>query len=752
MPYAQGRTFLDADSHIMELPNFLREPADPGIRDRIPELAIDGGDVLRDRLSAIDERGGHSPETVSELLAQGDGLIAGPKGLRRARGLRHGGAQPSPRSAGLPASVGVRELQHAPHLPVDPRPGGARGLCRGPQPGDGGLLRPRPAALGCRREVLQRKHGADHDRVSPSQRLAVLAFALVVPVLAAAEKKPGNEDYPVGYGGDFGDGIVGAGEDTTAELARGGGVACSDCAPWEIEALVPGSPFHGIHGLVVGPDGAVFAGDVIGQTLFRIDPESGAVSVEVPPPFGEADDVAIGPDGTMAWTAIFAGEVRARRPDGSEVVLARGVPGFNSLAFAPDGRLFATTVLLGDALYEIDLDGADPPRKIVEGMGWLNGFDFGPDGALYGPLVRKGSVARVDVESGTLEIVATGFELPVAANFDSQGVLHVLDTVPGEVHAVDIATGAGRLVATVSPALDNLAFGADGRLFVTNMAENSLYEVDTGSGSSRLVTRGALSTAGGLALGDTGGRPTLFVPNIYAFHATDLETGETREVDRMFGGEIQFPLHAAAHGGRVALGSMVFPGFGDASVQLYDPVQRRVLETIAGFEEPQGLLFLDAATLLVAEFRAGALVEVTLGAGGERRVVAQGFDGPLGLAPDLDRGGVYVTEQRRGAVVHLDLDTGERRDVATGLVSPEGIDPFTDGRLAVAEVGRQRLLRIDPASGHIEVLRDELPIGMPLAPLLPESGLPTGVAVGDDDSVYLSSDADTAVYRLRPPR
>ncbi|MGF1597585.1 MAG: amidohydrolase family protein [Acidimicrobiales bacterium] len=80
MPYATGRTFLDADSHIMELPNFLRDNADPGIRHRIPLLELDGGDRVRARLEALDERGSHDPATVAELVALGDGLIAGPKG------------------------------------------------------------------------------------------------------------------------------------------------------------------------------------------------------------------------------------------------------------------------------------------------------------------------------------------------------------------------------------------------------------------------------------------------------------------------------------------------------------------------------------------------------------------------------------------------------------------------------------------------------------------------------------------------
>ncbi len=80
MPYAEGRTFLDADSHIMELPDFLRDYADPGVRDQIPRLSLSGGGRLRDALDAMGQRRGHAPETVEELLALGDGLIAGPKG------------------------------------------------------------------------------------------------------------------------------------------------------------------------------------------------------------------------------------------------------------------------------------------------------------------------------------------------------------------------------------------------------------------------------------------------------------------------------------------------------------------------------------------------------------------------------------------------------------------------------------------------------------------------------------------------
>ena len=47
MPYAQGRTFFDADSHIMELPDFLTQYADPAFRDRIPQIRAVPGELAK---------------------------------------------------------------------------------------------------------------------------------------------------------------------------------------------------------------------------------------------------------------------------------------------------------------------------------------------------------------------------------------------------------------------------------------------------------------------------------------------------------------------------------------------------------------------------------------------------------------------------------------------------------------------------------------------------------------------------------
>src|SRR5438270_8770697 len=40
MPYAEGRTIHDADSHVMETPDWFSAFADPGLRERIPPLFV----------------------------------------------------------------------------------------------------------------------------------------------------------------------------------------------------------------------------------------------------------------------------------------------------------------------------------------------------------------------------------------------------------------------------------------------------------------------------------------------------------------------------------------------------------------------------------------------------------------------------------------------------------------------------------------------------------------------------------------
>jgi predicted TIM-barrel fold metal-dependent hydrolase len=114
----------------MELPDFLRDFADPALRDRLPEIRFDSGGKLRVALNELGARKAHAPETVEELISLGDGLIAGPKGYEAL-----GAFNPEERSKALDLLGFERQLVFAtfstgsffaPDIPGDVAAGAAR--------------------------------------------------------------------------------------------------------------------------------------------------------------------------------------------------------------------------------------------------------------------------------------------------------------------------------------------------------------------------------------------------------------------------------------------------------------------------------------------------------------------------------------------------------------------------------------------------------------------------------------------------
>ncbi|MCH2336633.1 MAG: hypothetical protein MK316_05145, partial [Pseudomonadales bacterium] len=82
MTYATGREYYDADSHIMELPNFLTEFADPGIRKRLPAISYAASAVSEEEALELMHQNGHSQRYKEELVALGDDIIRGPKEIQ----------------------------------------------------------------------------------------------------------------------------------------------------------------------------------------------------------------------------------------------------------------------------------------------------------------------------------------------------------------------------------------------------------------------------------------------------------------------------------------------------------------------------------------------------------------------------------------------------------------------------------------------------------------------------------------------
>jgi sugar lactone lactonase YvrE len=540
----------------------------------------------------------------------------------------------------------------------------------------------------------------------------------------------------------------------TSRLARGATVAAivlttilctigASAQTYEVTRLVPGSAFHGVHGLGIDKSGRLFAGSVAGAALYEVDRANGTAKIAIPTPEGMADDIAFAPDGTMAWTGFLTGDLYARKGDGPIKKLASGLAGINSLAFRKDGRLYATTVFLGDALYEIDVEGVKPPRQIMEKMGGLNGFEFGPDDLLYGPLWFKGQVAKVDVDKAELTVVADGFKVPAAVNFDSKGNLWVVDTALGQLVRVDPKSGAKKMVAQLKPSLDNLAIDDKDHIFVSNMADNGIQEVDPETGAAKQIIIGKLALPGGIGVVSDGDKDTIYVADVFAYRTVDGTTGEVSEPARMHadGVTLEYPMSATAKGNDVLLSSW-FTG----TVQVIDRKTGKTTEMLHGFKAPHDAIKLSDGTILVNELGSKSLLRVSGEHGKDRQVVIGGLEGPVGMAAGPNDT-VYVTEAFSGQVSKVESN-GEKSVVAKDLKMPEGIALAPDGMLVVAEVGAKRIVQIDPAKGTVTEIAANLPIGLAGAPGGLPTNIPTGVGVGASGTIYFSSNIENAIYKI----
>jgi predicted TIM-barrel fold metal-dependent hydrolase len=67
MTYATGRVFLDADSHVMELPDFLDRHADAGIANRLPPVSTDTGGSQGEGVAVYGETRRHTPAQIATL-------------------------------------------------------------------------------------------------------------------------------------------------------------------------------------------------------------------------------------------------------------------------------------------------------------------------------------------------------------------------------------------------------------------------------------------------------------------------------------------------------------------------------------------------------------------------------------------------------------------------------------------------------------------------------------------------------------
>jgi len=525
--------------------------------------------------------------------------------------------------------------------------------------------------------------------------------------------------------------------------------ACASSPPsrpaaWNApEVLVAPSAFSGVHGLAVDTKGRLLAGSVVGYSMWEVDRKSGATKVFIGAPEGQADDIAVGPKGELAWTNYLMGMLRYRESDTAPMkVLAKDLPGLNSTDFdRRNGKLYASQVFLGDALWEIDVSGAKPPRLIAKDMGGFNGFEVGPDGMLYGPLWFKGQVVKIDPANGAITVINSEFKTPAAANLDGKGNLWVVDTRTGELCKVELANGRKTVVKQFKTALDNLAIASDGTIYVSNMADNSVESYDPATGATRMLTGGKLAVPAGLKYDDG----SLYVADIFGFRQVDAKSGAVKDIFRMQASEMEYPFAVGVSAKQFALTSW-FTG----TVQLVDRATLKTSAMIHGLKAPYDALPMDDGSVVYAEIATGNITRASGADFKQTKVVASGLAGPVQMALGRD-GALYVTEAA-GKLTRVNLADGTKTEVAGGLALPEGVAQTPWGSFVVAEAAARRLVEIDPASGAKRTIAENLEIGLPAGPGMPPPYCVTGVAVGPDGTVYFTANRNNALYRVRPQR
>lgn len=510
----------------------------------------------------------------------------------------------------------------------------------------------------------------------------------------------------------------------------------------QAEVFVTGAPHSSANGIYCGPDGNLYIASVGGHEILVMDPETGAVLKRLGEEVGvtSPDDLVFGPDGSLYWTNIMSGEVGRLAPDGTATSQKVAV-GVNPITFSDDGRLFVALDFFGDAFYELDPNLVAPPRLLAEKLGFLNAFDFGPDGYLYGPLYGRDKFIRIDVNVDPVQIetVADGFKVPVAAKFDSQGRFHVLDQATGEVFQLNLATGERTVLATLPPGIDNLAFNAEDRLFIAHNSQGYVFEV-LADGTVRTVSPGGMNGPSGIAIMNQNGVETIVAASVMALNLFDAKTGAPGPF---------FNAHAisVAPDGENLLLTSWFVNL----VQVWNPTTHETVAAYHDFAVPLNAIRFQG-DLIVAEFKTGSVLRVNGAEPKQRTPLITTMKVPAGLAATDDD--LWVGDFATGQILQLVADgevLGEPVTVATGLAGPKGLAVTTDGRLLVVESGARRLSAIDLATGDVTILATDLAVGAAGWPGWPPTYMFDSVAVDAAGTIYVAGNAgNNVIYRIMP--
>ena len=511
---------------------------------------------------------------------------------------------------------------------------------------------------------------------------------------------------------------------------------------WTVGRITPPSRLFGANGLRTGPDGRIYIAQVSGSQISAVDLESGRVEA-ISPKGGDIvapDDLVFDAAGNIYATEVLNGRVAVLDTAGHSRVLRGDMPVANGIAMYR-GRLFVGECRPGGRILELDLAGGEP-RVLLADVPMANAMDVGPDGLLYFPVMGANEIWRIDPDAGGApEIVATDLGVPDSVKFDSEGYLVSTQAHSGQVLRIDPRTGAKTVLADLYPGLDNLTF-ADGRLFVSNFS-GEITEI-LGPGKTRSLLPGGFNWPLDLTVAHDG---RVYIADGPYLHVA-LGDGTVRPVGMLF--TPGFPGYTR---GLTASGEGEFTvTTSSGQVARFWP-DRGESEVIAeGFDQLYGVAIAAGGDVVYVEQGTGRVLATRSGL---LEVLATGLDTPVGVAIAPD-GAVLVSESGAGRVVTLGGPAPQ--SVVDGLGRPHGI-LVLDGALYVVDVATKELIEVDLATGARHTIASGLPGGAPpgitpkpllgMPPFSGPQGPFTGLAAGRDGTIFVSADAEGSVLAIR---
>jgi hypothetical protein len=200
------------------------------------------------------------------------------------------------------------------------------------------------------------------------------------------------------------------------EIADGEATTAADV--WEIERTTnpDGVQVHSHpYGLAAGPDGNLWVADAGANSLFTVDPDTGAVE----------------------WVATFDAMPGVfPNPNRGGEMLTDPVP--TGVAFDADGNTYVSLLsgapFIPGSAKVVKVDAAGEVSDYATGLTMLTDLTAGPDGNLYavqfavftdqGPTLNSGAIIRISEGDGSTPVVE-GLSFPTSVDFDEAGDAYV---------------------------------------------------------------------------------------------------------------------------------------------------------------------------------------------------------------------------------------------------------------------------------------------------------------------------------------